>query len=99
MFRIHPIAPFNGLVKGKIYRKTPYFMGKSVVSGEDFPFNQSIAPFPTVKRTVARGLSKLELNGQRGTVLPLESLEQAGSTGAVIAGRTRKLLFPWQYPP
>ena len=25
----------------------------------------------------ARGLSKLELNGQRGTVLPLESPEQA----------------------
>ena len=27
----------------KIYRKTPYFMGKSMVSSFDFPLNQSVA--------------------------------------------------------
>ena len=32
----------NGLVSGKIYRKAPYLMGKSMVSGFDFPLNQSI---------------------------------------------------------
>jgi hypothetical protein len=33
----------NGLVSGKFYRfKPPYLMGKSMVSGVDFPLNQSI---------------------------------------------------------
>jgi len=32
----------NGLVSGKIVRKTRYFMGKSMVSGFGFPLNQSI---------------------------------------------------------
>ena len=27
---------------GEKYRKAPYFMGKSMVSGDDFPLNQSI---------------------------------------------------------
>ena len=42
--------------------------------------NQSINPKPytvVVLQTQLRGLSKLELNGQRGTVLPLEFPEQA----------------------
>jgi len=40
-----------------------------------------------------RGLSKVELNGQRGTVLPLESLEQARALGrlAVMLNSGRQL--------
>jgi hypothetical protein len=29
---------YNGVVYGKIYGKAPDFMGKSMLSGEDFPF-------------------------------------------------------------